>query len=156
MNLAVPDSSGADAERARRAISVSVLLPNYNHADHIGRALSALAEQSRPADEIIVIDDASTDHSIEVIESFRTRLPQIRLIRNPSNVGVAASNNRALSEARSDYVVCTAADDWMRPRFIERMLTVVQRFPGLPLYISQCVRYFTDTGELREFGPESE
>jgi glycosyltransferase involved in cell wall biosynthesis len=149
-------SSVASTRDTRRAISVSILIPNYNHAAYIGQALAALAEQSRPADEIIVVDDASTDNSLEIIDGFQARLPQLRVLRNPRNLGVTASINRALSEARSAYVVCSAADDWLRPDFIKRMTSVVERFPGLPLYVSQCVRYFADTEQVREFGPDSE
>ncbi|HEV8014443.1 MAG TPA: glycosyltransferase [Stellaceae bacterium] len=156
MEAIIPDTGAASAPARHPTVSVSVLLPNYNHAEHIGQALSALAAQTRPADEIIVVDDDSTDGSLAVIEPFLAQLPQLRLIRNSANLGVAGSINRALAEARSTYVVCSAADDWLRPGFIERMVKTVERFPGLPLYISQCVRFYTESGQLREFGPDSE
>jgi glycosyltransferase involved in cell wall biosynthesis len=155
MNSDAPPPSVAGTRVLPQA-SVSILLPNYNHAAYIGQALTALAEQTRPADEIIVVDDASTDNSLDVIHGFEARLPQLRVLRNAQNLGVTASINRALAEAQSSYVVCSAADDWFRPYFIERMMSVVERFPGLPLYTSQCVRYFADTDQTLEFGPDSE
>lgn len=156
METVGPGYGAGGAMQQQREISVSILLPNYNHSAHIRQALSALVEQTRQADEIIVVDDASTDDSVAVIEQFYPRLPQLRLVRNPINLGATQSINRALSEARSSYVVCSAADDWLRPYFIERMVQLVEKFPGLPLYVSQCVRYYADSGSLREFGPESE
>ncbi|WP_439614677.1 glycosyltransferase family 2 protein, partial [Reyranella sp.] len=65
---------------SRPARTISVILPNRNHAHYLPRALGALARQSRPADEVIVIDDASSDDSIAVVESWRERVPGLRLI----------------------------------------------------------------------------
>ena len=62
--------------------SLSVVLPNYNHAKLIGRALAALLAQKRAADEIIVIDDGSTDDSVRVIERIAAKAPAIRILHN--------------------------------------------------------------------------
>ena len=72
----------------------SVVLPNYNHAAYIGRALAALLAQERPADEIIVIDDASSDDSLRVIGEFAKAPPSIRVLVNPKNVGVMGQHRR--------------------------------------------------------------
>ena len=53
--------------------TLSVGMPNYNHGHLIGRALDAIVAQSRPPDELIIVDDASTDRSLEVIESYAKR-----------------------------------------------------------------------------------
>jgi len=68
--------------------TLSVVLPNYNHAKLIGRALEALLAQGRAADEIIVIDDGSTDDSVRVIDRFAGRAPSIRVLQNANNTGV--------------------------------------------------------------------
>jgi glycosyltransferase involved in cell wall biosynthesis len=121
--------------------TISVLVPNYNYAGFIGRALAALAAQSKAADEIIVVDDASTDDSCSVVESFAESLPQLRLIRNAQNLGVNATLNRALAEARGRYVLCTASDDWLLPAFIERMTAAISRLPQVRLCVSAYVQY---------------
>ena len=120
--------------------TVSVLLPNYNHARFIGTALQALAAQTRAADEIFVVDDASTDDSIDVIEGFRDQLPQLRLLRNSRNMGVNASINRALYEARCSHVICTGADDWIEPNFIARMAAIAAQHPQARLCVSDYVQ----------------
>jgi glycosyltransferase involved in cell wall biosynthesis len=122
--------------------TVSVVLPNYNHARFIGGALSALAGQTKPADEIIVIDDASTDDSISVIEGFRRVLPQLRLLRNERNIGVNPTLNRGFGEARGSHILSSAADDWIEPQFIARMTEAVAAYPQAPVCTSAFVQHF--------------
>src|ERR1700723_97564 len=92
--------------------ALSVVLPNYNHAKLIGRALAALLGQERTADEIIVIDDGSTDDSVAVIGRFAAPAPATRLLRNPNNIGVTPPLQRGLEPARGKYVYFAASDDW--------------------------------------------
>ena len=94
--------------------SLSVVLPNFNHAQHLPASLAAILSQSLPALEIIVIDDCSTDNSVEVIQSFAAKHSTIRFIRNEVNQGVVWNMNHGLKLARGDYVVFPAADDQVR------------------------------------------
>lgn len=122
--------------------TVSVLLPSYNHAHYIGTALAALAAQTRAPDEILVIEDASTDDSLAVIESFQDELPQLRILRNGRNLGVNDALNRGLREANSSHVVCSAADDWLEPEFIERTTQAVAAYPAGKVCVSSYVQYY--------------
>src|ERR1700674_5961017 len=92
---------------------LSVVLPNYNHARLVGRALAALLGQKRVADEIIVIDDGSTDDSVRVIDGIAAGAPAIRVLHNANNIGVIATLQRGLEAARGKYVYFAAADDWI-------------------------------------------
>jgi len=128
---------------AKRAYpTISVLVPSYNHAHYIGRALSALAAQTRAPDEILIIEDASTDDSLAVVESFFDELPQLRVLRNPGNLGVNGAVNRGLLEASGSHVVCSAADDWLEPEFIARMTEAVAAYPAGKVCVSSYVQYF--------------
>jgi glycosyltransferase involved in cell wall biosynthesis len=122
--------------------TVSVVLPNYNHAHHVGTALRALAAQTRPADEIIVVDDASTDNSIAVIESYQEILPQLRLLRNERNLGVNHTLNRGFAEAHGSHVLSSAADDWIEPPFIAHMAEAVAAYPEARVCTSSFVQFF--------------
>ena len=78
----MPESAKAVELGLMDNITISVLLPNYNHRAFVTRALDALVAQSKQADEILVVDDCSTDDSVFLIEGYRDRLPQLRLIHN--------------------------------------------------------------------------
>ncbi len=105
--------------------SLSIVLPNYNHGRFIAEALEALLAQTVPGDEIIVIDDASTDNSLAVIASFNRENPSVRLIRNVKNQGVVAGLNRGLAEAKYEYVYFAAADDRVLPKLFDRSLALL-------------------------------
>lgn len=144
MDLSLVQDTAAvrPAAQAKTLPTVSVLLPSYNHAHYIGVALSALVAQTRPPEEILVIEDASTDDSLAVIESFHDELPQLRILRNSRNLGVNEAINRGLHEASGSHVVCSAADDWLEPEFVERMTLAVAAHPAGRVCTSSYVQYF--------------
>ena len=131
-----PDNS---SKRLNAATTLSVVLPNYNHGKLVGRALRALTSQERPPDEIIVIDDASTDDSVHVIEAFAATAPAVTLLRNAQNMGVIPALERGLQAARGTYVYFAAADDFVLPGFFETALRRLDVNPDLGLFCGQAV-----------------
>jgi glycosyltransferase involved in cell wall biosynthesis len=129
--------------------TLSVVLPNYNHAAFIGRALTALLNQERAADEIVVIDDGSTDDSVAVIERLAATAPAIRLLRNPGNIGVIPTLQRGLQEARGAYVYFAASDDWVLPGFFKLALRRLEADPDLGLFCGEAV--LLDGGSNKPF-----
>jgi glycosyltransferase involved in cell wall biosynthesis len=117
---------------------LTVILSNYNHARFLPHALSALFAQSRPADEIILIDDASTDGSVAVIEAHLSSHPNLRLVRNPNNLGIIANLNRGLEMARGNKLYFAAADDITYPTLFEKSVTLLDRYPQAALCSSRC------------------
>src|SRR5689334_9678647 len=101
--------------------SIAVVVPNYNHGRYLPRMLQKLCEQTRAPDEIVLVDDASADDSVAIIEAFAAKLPQLKLVRNRVNIGTNRSTNCGARESRSDYIVCAGADDYLERNFIERM-----------------------------------
>lgn len=97
---------------------ISVVVPLYNKRRDVGAALASVLAQTVAPLEIIVVDDGSTDGSAEVVESFTS--PLVRLIRQP-NAGVSAARNRAMREARGEWVALLDADDEWRPTFLEKV-----------------------------------
>src|SRR5437879_10432527 len=97
------------------APTLSVVLPNFNHARLLPRAIRGLLAQERPADEILVVDDGSTDDSLSVIEAIAAVTPSITLLRNETNRGVIPTLARGLRAAQGRYVYFAAADDWVLP-----------------------------------------
>ena len=109
--------------------TLSVLFPNYNHARFLPESLGAFLAQSYRPVEIIIIDDASTDNSVEVIETFARREPRLRLIRNERNMGVVPNMNRLVEMASGDYVYLSAADDKVLPGFFEKSMALLSQYP---------------------------
>ncbi|MEE9605051.1 MAG: glycosyltransferase family 2 protein [Candidatus Scalindua sp.] len=70
-----------------RKNTLSVVMPNYNYSQHVGETLEAILDQSFRPLEVIVVDDGSTDNSIEIIESISKRDPIVRLLKNEQNMG---------------------------------------------------------------------
>jgi glycosyltransferase involved in cell wall biosynthesis len=108
---------------------LTAVLPNFNHAQFLSHALRALLAQTRPADELIIIDDASTDDSIEIIETFLPKLHNLTLVRNKENIGVVRNMNLGLRMAHGSLLAFCAADDVIYPTFFERMLALLRTYP---------------------------
>src|SRR5438046_2743358 len=99
-----------DQARVAGLPSYSVVIPNFNHGHYLEAALEAHLGQSAPPLEIIVVDDASSDGSVAIVERLAAQHSSLRLIRLARNGGVNAAINRGLGEARGTYVKISAAD----------------------------------------------
>ena len=97
------------------ASRLTVVLTNYNHGRYLRQSLAALFAQTRPPDELIVIDDASSDDSVAVIQSMLAGQPHARLERNARNLGVIPNLNRGLEMAGGTIIHFAAADDVTYP-----------------------------------------
>jgi len=120
-------------------VTLSVILPNYNHARFVDRALRALLAQKRAADEIIVIDDGSTDDSVRIIDEVAARAPTIRVLYNENNVGVIATLQRGLEAARGKYVYFAASDDWVFPGFFTLALRRLEANPDVGVFCGEAM-----------------
>ena len=118
---------------------LSVIVPNFNHAALLPRSLTALLRQETPATEIIVVDDASVDDSVSVIESFQQRHESIKLIRHPTNRGVPTALNAGLAAASGDLVYFAAADDFVLPGFFSAASNALRAHAAAAFFCSWVV-----------------
>jgi glycosyltransferase involved in cell wall biosynthesis len=132
-----------------RAPTVSIVLPNYNHARELVVSLAAIAGQTRPADEIVIVDDGSTDNSLEVIAAFAARCPNLVLVKHQQRQGVIAAVNRGVREASGDYIILASADECIMPDCCETFTKAMACFPQARLAVSKFTEWFPQTGELR-------
>jgi len=95
---------------------VSVILPNFNHGKFIRDSIFSILNQSVQPLEIIVIDDASTDKSVSIVEKLTEEFSTVRLIRNKKNKGVIHGMNLGTMEAEGDIILYRAADDHLLQR----------------------------------------
>ena len=125
---------------------LSVIIPNFNHASEFPRAVEAAASQAPYVDEIIIIDDGSTDNSLEVIDELKARHPVLRCVRLPKNQGAIAALNRGIKEARGTYVNFAAADDIVLPGLFRSMLELIERHPQAAFASCEAVLLDLATG----------
>jgi glycosyltransferase involved in cell wall biosynthesis len=109
--------------------TLAVILPNYNHGKYLPTAMQALLDKTRPPDEIVVIDDGSTDNSWEIIQDFASRSSSIRPFRNEKNMGPLYTVNRALGLTQADYIYSGASDDCVLPGFFEKCMDLLAKHP---------------------------
>jgi glycosyltransferase involved in cell wall biosynthesis len=96
---------------------ISVVVASFNYADYIGDTLKSILAQTEGNFEIIVIDDASTDRSRDVVKSFSDR--RISMYVNDENLGSSRTYNRGAALAAGRYITYLDADDWIEPRKFE-------------------------------------
>ena len=115
-------------------MKVSVVIPSYNRAEVLPRALDSVLAQRLPAAEIILVDDASDDETERLIES---RYPQIRYLRLAENRGVSAARNLGMAEAEGDWIALLDSDDAWLPGKLQAQKDLIEAHPHLRLCHSE-------------------
>ena len=128
--------------------TLSVIMGNYNHAHYLVESISAILNQSYRPIEFIIIDDASTDNSVEIIEGFAKKDPSIRFFKNDKNLGNAPTYTRAYELMRGDYFILTAADDRVLPGLFEKSMAMLAKFPSAGFCSAISRRIDGDDNEL--------
>ena len=105
---------------------VSVIMPCYNMERFIARSVASVMGQTYADWELLVVDDASTDKTVEIVRPFCEQDDRVNLIANTRHAGIAESRNQALSIARGRYLAFLDADDIWHPDKLERQLAFMQ------------------------------
>lgn len=130
----------------------SVIIPLYNKAPYVRKALESVFAQTYTDYELIVVDDGSTDGSADIAEAILQELPASRLsplasrlkLLSQPNAGVSAARNSGVAVSSGDYVAFLDADDWWEPTYLERMAQLIDDYPDAGLYA--CNYYYHKDG----------
>ena len=122
---------------------VSVVITNHNYGRYVGEAISSVLAQTQAAAEVIVVDDGSTDDSLDVLAAY----PQVKVITQ-DNQGVAQARTTGISAATQPYIVCLDADDKLAPEFIATLQPAIDADRGLGIVYSGLT-LFDDHGNPR-------
>ena len=128
---------------------ISVVVPAYNAAGYLSRALGSIEAQTCPVAEIVVVDDGSTDGTAALVQE---RFPRVRYIRQ-ENAGVAAARNRGIEVAGGDWIALLDADDDWLPHRIADQCEILQRRPDLQWCSCRVIRMQGGQGTPNEVTP---
>jgi len=129
--VATGGSEPTDRQLAKPALSV--IMPAYNAGKFLAPAIESILGQTWKDFEFIIIDDASTDGTRELIEFYATKDSRIRSYPNLQNLGVTKTLNRAISLVRADWIARMDADDLSFPTRFEQQMDVVRKNPSVGL-----------------------
>jgi len=126
---------------------VAVVIPSYNHAAYIGSALESVLAQTLAPERIVVVDDGSTDNSLEILRAFAAKHPQLVLIPQP-NAGAHNALNRAIAEAGAvDSLAILNSDDLYEPTRLEKCAAYLEAHPECEV-VCTGVRMIDSEGAL--------
>src|SRR5882724_11676285 len=120
---------------------VSVLIVTYNSEKFILRCLESIARQSCAALEIIVVDNASKDSTVELLSKSSLCL---HVIRNQDNAGFAAAQNQAIRRSKGEWLLCLNPDAVLRPEFITNLVALGTHHPQVGSLCGKLLRWQPD------------
>ncbi len=115
---------------------VSILIPNYNDSASIGEVIATFVEQSEFIKEIIIIDDGSTDNSVDVIKEIAAETNLVVLHENGHNRGILYSLNKALKLSTGEYVYSGSANDKPHAELLEHSIDILRKYPHAAISFS--------------------
>lgn len=132
---------------------VSVGLPVYNGADHVGRAIGAVLDQTLEDIELVVSDNGSTDGTVEICEKLAAGDQRMIFSRNEVNEGAAANFNKVFRLSSGPYFKWLGHDDFLEPQAMARALEVIESLPDVSI-VHWLERMMDEDGNvLREYQP---
>lgn len=123
---------------------VDVVIPNYNYGRYLRGCVASILSQAIPETRIMIIDNASSDDSVEIIQEIIGADSRVELVARRKNLGSVASFNEGLDWARSEYFVIMCADDLAAPGAFARSIAIMERYPGVGLAYGRGHRIWGD------------
>jgi len=108
-------------------VNIAVIIPTFDRQHFLGRAIDSVLSQTRPAHEVIVIDDGSTDGTAPWLKK---EYPTVKLIEQ-ANQGVSAARNAGIQQAQSEWIALLDSDDEWFPEKLERQVKELQKYPEI-------------------------
>jgi glycosyltransferase involved in cell wall biosynthesis len=124
-------------------VKVSAVIPTFNRREYLRRAVDSVLAQTVPVDEVLVVDDGSTDGTSDALESWYGA--QVRVVRQ-ENSGVAGARRRGIREACGEWIAFLDSDDEWAPERNGQLLTAAERVPNEVAWIFGDLRVVTDQG----------
>lgn len=110
----------------------TVILPLYNKENFVRDAIKSILNQTFTDFELLIVNDCSTDKSVEIASEFLSE--KVQIIHHEKNYGLAATRNTGIKKATSNYVTFLDADDLWKPHFLEKIFQLIQNFPEAQIF----------------------
>ena len=131
-------------------MKLSVIVPAYNAEKTIRQSLDSILGQTRPVDELIVINDGSTDGTEKILQEYREAYPACFRFRTVENGGQGRARNIGFDLSTGGWIGYVDSDDWIDPEMYERMIDAAEREKA-DLALCEVLAHFPDGGTAREF-----
>ena len=130
---------------------VTVVIPNYNHERYLAKRIDSVLAQNYKNFDIIILDDKSTDHSIQVIEQYR-KLPNVEILYNETNSGSPFVQwNKGVIHAQTEYIWIAESDDYNHPDFLGTLVEVLEKDKAVALAYCKSYKVDKDDNVLAEW-----
>lgn len=126
---------------------VSLIIPVFNVEQYLSKCLDSVAAQTMKNFQVILVDDGSTDHSLEILQAFAGRFPNVQLIHQ-ENKGVSNARNTGLEAATGEFVAFVDSDDYISPLYLERMYETAKKHQADMV----CCSYFRYNAATKRLG----
>ena len=130
---------------------ISIAIPVFNRAHLVGRTIESVLRQEFEDYDVLVVDDASSDETVEVVEEYCRRDHRVRLVVNEKNLGLTRNWNRCLELAVGPLVQLLLSDDLIDPDYLGCVSTVFERYPGVGFVAASC-RYIDENDQVIHSG----
>jgi glycosyltransferase involved in cell wall biosynthesis len=127
---------------------VNVFMPCYNSEKYIGQAIESILGQKYTDFKLIIIDDGSTDNSVEIINKYAAEDTRIRLLKNGVNRGIVFTRNRGLEECQCDYMALMDSDDVAAPERLEKEVAFLDEHKDV-IAVGGLYQLMDESGKLR-------
>ena len=131
-------------------MKLSVIVPAYNAEKTIRQSLDSILAQTRPVDELIVVNDGSTDGTEKILQEYRDAYPACVRFRTVENGGQGRARNIGFDLSSGDWIGYVDSDDWIDPEMYERLIAATQR-ENADLALCEVLAHFPDGSTAREY-----
>lgn len=130
---------------------ISIVIPSYNRAPLLRRAIESVLTQTDTGWELLIVDDGSTDEAWTLAQTYADQYPKVRAERNAVNRGLAANFSYGATRGNAPYLLLLAADDQLDPAFLNVTRGVIEEDPSVGLVCGRRAQYLARSGRVRYY-----
>lgn len=136
--------------------TISVIVPNYNHAPFLRQRLDSIFNQTFQDFEVIILDDCSTDNSKEIIEEYRDRPQVSHIVYNETNSGSPFKQwSKGFDLAQGEYIWIAESDDWAELNLLEELTSAINQNQNILVAFCQSIYSYGNSAKIAKFLPSS-